>query len=55
KCHRSYIVNINHIDTYMSKEIKMHSGDIIPIARSYQKSFDSAYFAVFFGRAGEDE
>ena len=54
KCHRSYIVNINHIDTYMSKEIKMHSGDIIPIARSYQKSFDSAYFAVFFGRAGED-
>lgn len=55
KCHRSYIVNINHIDTYTSKEIKMHSGDIIPIARSYQKSFDSAYFAVLFGKVGEDE
>ncbi len=55
KCHRSYIVNINHIDTYTSKEIKMHSGDVIPIARSCQKAFESAYFAVLFGEAGEDE
>ena len=53
KCHRSYIVNINHIDTYTSKEIKMHSGYYIPISRNCQKAFESAYFNVLFGKAGE--
>ena len=55
KCHRSYIVNINHIDTYTSKEVRMHSGYCIPVSRSYQKAFESAYFAVLFGEAGEDK
>ena len=54
KCHRSYIVNINHIDIYTVKEIKMHSGCFIPVARSCQKQFEEAYFSVIFGKAGED-
>lgn len=54
KCHRSYIVNINHIDTYTSKEIKMRSGYLIPVARSCQKQFEEVYFDVIFGKAGED-
>ena len=54
KCHRSYIVNINHIDTYMVKEIKMRSGCFIPVARSCQKQFEEAYFSVIFGKAGEE-
>jgi len=53
KCHRSYIVNINLIDTYTSREITMQSGCRIPIARSCQKDFESAYFSVIFGKAGE--
>ena len=53
KCHRSYIVNINCIDTYTSREITMQSGCRIPIARSCQKEFESAYFSVIFGKAGE--
>lgn len=53
KCHRSYIVNINHIDTYTLKEIKMHSGYCIPISRNCQKTFETAYFNVLFGKAGE--
>lgn len=53
KCHRSYIVNINLIDTYTSKEITMQSGCRIPISRSCQKEFESAYFSVIFGEAGE--
>ena len=53
KCHRSYIVNINHIDTYTLKEIKMHSGYCIPISRNCQKAFETAYFNVLFGKAGE--
>lgn len=49
KCHRSYIVNINHINTYTTKEIVMCSGCRIPIARSCQKEFENAYFSVMFG------
>lgn len=53
KCHRSYIVNMNYIDTYTLKEIRMHSGCRIPISRNYHKAFKSTYFAVTFGEAGE--
>ncbi len=54
KCHRSYIVNIHQIDSYTSKEIKMHSGFRIPISRTCQHEFESAYFSVFFGKAGDE-
>lgn len=53
RCHRSYIVNISHIDTYTAKEIRMRSGCRIPVARSCHKDFEDAYFAVLFGKAGE--
>ena len=55
KCHRSYIVNINHIDKYTSKEIRMHNGCCVPISRSYQKAFESAYYAALFGEDGDDK
>ncbi len=54
KCHRSYIVNLNNIDSYTHKEIVMRSGQCIPISRSCQKSFEETYFSVVFGRAGDD-
>lgn len=50
KCHRSYIVNIHHIDNYTHAEIVMRSGRRIPIARSCQKSFEASYFRVVFGK-----
>ena len=53
KCHRSYIVNIHHIDMYTSKEIRMRSGAVIPVSRGYHKDFEAAYFSVLFGKAGE--
>ena len=53
KCHRSYIVNINHIDTYTSKEIRMYSGYRIPISRNCQSDFENAYFSYTFKKAGE--
>ena len=55
KCHRSYIVNIFAIDTYTSAEIKMHSGEKIPISRNFHKDFEDAYFAAIFGKAGDRE
>ncbi len=54
KCHRSYIVNIHCIDSYSHTEIVMRSGCSIPISRSCQKAFETAYFYVVFGEAGDD-
>lgn len=51
KCHRSYLVNIYRISSFNSKEIVMQSGCRIPIARSCQKAFESAYFSLLFGKA----
>jgi len=53
KCNRSYIVNIYKIDTYTPKEIIMRSGYRIPISRSYHKKFESVYFELLFGQAGD--
>lgn len=53
KCHRSYLVNIYKIKTYTHKEITTDSGCRIPISRSTQKEFETAYFATMFGKAGE--
>jgi len=55
KCHRSYIVNLHAIDSFTQKEITMHSGTRIPISRSCQKNFESIYFSVLFGKAGEEK
>ena len=54
KCHRSYIVNIHHIDDYSHSEIVMRSGRRIPISRSCQKSFEASYFHAVFGKVGDD-
>lgn len=54
KCHRSYLVNIHHIDNYTHSEIVMRSGRRIPIARSCQKNFEFSYFQVVFGKVGGD-
>ena len=48
KCHRSYIVNIYRIVTYMQKEIRMQSGFRIPVSRSCHAEFESAYFDLLF-------
>lgn len=53
KCSRSYIVNINCIETYTAKEIRMNSGCRIAVSRSNQRDFESAYFEVLFGKAGD--
>ena len=53
KCSRSYIVNLYRINSFTAKEIRMQSGCRIPISRSFQKEFETAYFTALFGKAGE--
>ena len=54
KCSRSFIVNINHIDTFTHKEIRTHSGARIPISRSCHREFESAYLSYLFGSAEKE-
>ena len=53
KCHRSYIVNVFRISKYTPKEITMRSGCRIPISRNAHKEFETAYFEMTFGKAGD--
>jgi DNA-binding LytR/AlgR family response regulator len=54
KCSRSFIVNIHRIDSFTAKEIRTRSGARIPISRALHRDFESAYFSVLFGKAGEE-
>lgn len=46
RVHRSYIVNMMHIDGFDSKEIHMKNGDRIPVSKP--KEFRAAYNAFNF-------
>ena len=48
KCHRKYIVNINHVHSFTSDEIIMRSGCRIPISRKCRANFKDAFFSVIF-------
>lgn len=48
KCHRSYIVNILNIDTFVQGEIKTKTGYRVPISRTLQKDFKEAYLSFYF-------
>lgn len=48
KCHRSYIVYIPNVDNFNMSEINTKSGERVPIARGYGKTFQEAYFTYMF-------
>ncbi len=39
RCHRSYLVNIAHIDSILKNKIILKNNIEIPIGRSYKKEF----------------
>lgn len=48
KCHRSYIVNLLSIDTFIQREAITKTGYRVPIARTAQKDFKEAYISFYF-------
>lgn len=48
RSHRSYIVNMEHINTLRQREILMESGSLVPMARSNYNTIKSAYFSFAF-------
>jgi DNA-binding LytR/AlgR family response regulator len=50
KPHRSYIINMTHIDTISSKEIKMQSQILVPLARARLNTVKSTYLNFAFNK-----
>lgn len=51
KPHRSYIINMEHIDTLSQREIKMQSLALVPMAKANFRTVKSAYMAFAFSGA----
>lgn len=48
KPHRSYIINMDHIDTLRQREIKMQSLALVPIAKAKYSAVKAAYITFTF-------
>lgn len=48
KTHRSYIVNMKHINTISQREIKMQSLSLIPLSKTNYSTVKSAYIKLAF-------
>jgi DNA-binding LytR/AlgR family response regulator len=48
KPHRSYIVNMSHIESLSQREIKMRTGNIVPMAKAHYRDIKSAYVSFTF-------
>ena len=48
KCHRSYIVNLNHVREFTKTLIVTNANDLIPISRNSYAAFKDAYFSFMF-------
>jgi len=48
KCHRSYLVSLENVDSFNSTDVITKSGRRVPIARGGAKAFKEAYFSMMF-------
>ena len=48
KTHRSYIINMEHIDTISQREIRMQSHALVPLAKANYSTVKSAYITFAF-------
>lgn len=47
KCHRSYIVNLNHIDAIKKYDAVMDNGTSVPVSRRIYNDFNNAFIAFY--------
>lgn len=48
-CHKSYVVNLEHIRSATASEIRLNSGAVVPIGRTKAREFNQAFYR-FLGR-----
>ncbi len=49
RCHRSYIVNLNHIEQFSKTQLTTIHNAVIPISRNSYVAFKETYFQHMFG------
>lgn len=49
RCHRSYIVNLNHVEQFTKTELCTSHNATIPISRNSYEAFKESYFNYMFG------
>lgn len=49
RCHRSYIVNLNHVEQFTKTELRTNQNATVPISRNNYMAFKNAYFHHMFG------
>ncbi len=49
RCHRSYVVNLDHVRAYAPGEVVMRGGERISVTGSFQQ-FEAACLSKFFGK-----
>lgn len=50
KMHRSYLINLAHVERITRKEVEMETGDILPIARGKWEELNRAYLNYYRGK-----
>lgn len=48
RCHRSYIINLNHVNQFTKNTVTMTDGTTLPISRNRALAFKEAYFTYMF-------
>ena len=50
RCHRAYIINMNHVQKLRDRDILMNNGDIVPIRQRGRNELRVAFGAFLSGR-----
>ncbi|MEG1775183.1 MAG: LytTR family DNA-binding domain-containing protein [Clostridia bacterium] len=50
RCHKSFIVNLNHVEAIEGENFRMTDGSMIRISRTYLNDAKKAYFRYAFGK-----
>ncbi|WP_276885092.1 LytTR family DNA-binding domain-containing protein, partial [Dubosiella newyorkensis] len=43
RSHRAFVVNFDHVSSYMVRDLKMRDGALLSVSRSYQRSIKEAF------------
>ena len=49
RCHRSYLVNVQHISAIVKPELVLDDGRRIPVSRSAEKEVGRVYIELYKG------
>lgn len=51
RCHRSYLINMNHIDVPLERDFRLKDGAVIPISKKDKTRIKQAYFQYLWSQS----